>query len=251
MTEALPDAYCFFQEIEPRAPLVARFDRDYLLHAVAGALQVEVEGKRWSLPSSFAAWVPADTEMRVTLDRPVTSCSILVKPGKAQGLPDRPTAFQMTRLTREMTHHCRAWGKDDPHPPEAAVFFRALLATCAGLMDNAIDVCMPSSDDPALSRAIAFTERHIEEALAAEAVAKAAGMSERTMQRRFVAELGESWGQTLTRIRMIQAVKLLALGEMSVIQIAGACGYASISAFNRNFKAYSGLSPSDFKKSIV
>jgi len=250
MTTA-PDAYCFFQEIEPRDPMVVRFDRDYLLHAVSGALQVQVPGSRWSLPSSFAAWVPADTEMTVTLDRPVTSCSILVKPKSAHGLPDRPIAFQMTRLTREMAHHCRNWGKDDVHPPEAAVFFSALLTTCAGLVDKAINVSLPSSDDAGLSRAIAYTEANMGQPLVATSVAKAAGLSERTMQRRFVTDLGETWSQALTRIRMIHAVKLLALREMSIIQIAGACGYGSVSAFNRNFKSYAGLTPSDFQKQTV
>ena len=248
MTTDQPEAYCFFQEIEPRDPFVARFDRDYLLHAVSGALQVEVAGKRWSLPSSFAAWVPAGTELRVTLDRPVTSCSILVKPGLDHGMPPRPTAFQMTRLTREMAQYCRAWGKDDAHPPEAAVFFQALLSTCAGLVENAIDVSLPNSDDARLSRAIAVTEQRLDESLAATDVAKEAGLSERTMQRLFVTELGSSWSQTLTRIRMIEAVKLLAIGEHPIIQIAGACGYASVSAFNRNFKAYTGVSPTAFKK---
>lgn len=251
MPDSAPDAYCFFQEIEPRPPMVARFDRDYLLHAVTGALRVEVAGERWVLPPSFAAWVPAETEMRVQLDRPVTSCSILVKPGLDHGMPDRPATFQMTRLTHEMAWHCRIWGKDISHPPEAGVFFSALLSTCAGLIGSSIDVTRPSSDDPALARAIGFLEAHLELNLTATEVAAAAGLSERTLQRRFAAEFGQSWGQTLKRVRMIRAVELLALRQMSVVQIALACGYSSTSAFNRNFKGYAGLTPTEFRDRLT
>ena len=42
---ALPDAYCYFQDIEPQPPLKLKFDRDYLLHAVKGALNVRIGGE--------------------------------------------------------------------------------------------------------------------------------------------------------------------------------------------------------------
>ncbi|MEO0945000.1 MAG: AraC family transcriptional regulator [Pseudomonadota bacterium] len=250
MHNGAPDTYCFFQEIAPRAPMVARFDRDYLLHAVSGALRVNVDGKRWVLPPSFAAWVPADTEMTVQLDRPVTSCSILVKPGLNHGFPDHSVAFQMTRMTRDMAWHCRAWGKDAAHPPEAKVFFEALLSTCVTLVQGSINVSRPSSDDPNLSQAIAYTEERLAQPLTAQDVAEASGMSERTMQRRFAAELGMSWGQTLKQIRMIRAVELLALEELSVLQVAGACGYDAMSSFNANFKAYVGMTPTEFRRKL-
>lgn len=242
-----PDAYCFFQDIAPRDPLVARFDRDYLLHAVTGALKVDVEGRRWVLPPSFAAWVPAGTEMTVTLDRPVTSCSILVRPGMDHGMPNTPEAFQMTRMTRDMAWHCRDWGKNAAHTSQAAVFFAALLSTCATLIQSSINVARPSSDDPGLKRAIAYTEAHFEADLTAAQVAAAVGLSARTMQRRFSQDVGMSWGQALVQIRMIHALELLALPKTPIIHIAMACGYRSVSAFNRTFKSYSGLTPTAFR----
>ena len=245
-----PDVYCFFQELEPREPLIARFDRDYLLHAVSGALQVAVDGTRWSLPPSFAAWVPAETQLTVTLERRVTSCSILARPGLGHGMPNHPAAFQMTRMTRDMAWHCRDWTKEAEHPPEAPVFFAALLSTCARLISTSVNVARPTADDPALSRAIAYTEAHLDKAVSAQVVATNSGMSERTMQRRFLAELGASWGQVLTKIRMIRAIELLAQEKMPIVQIAIACGYSSLSAFNRNFKEYAGQTPSEFRKKL-
>lgn len=251
MTDDAPDVYCFFQEIEPRSPLIARFERDYLLHAVKGALHVEAAGVRWVLPSSFAAWVPANTEIKVSFERPVTSCSVLSKPGFVEGVPPKPIAFQMSRLTREMAHHCAGWGQDDIHPPEAEIFFKALLLACAGLTETSINVARPMHDDIALSKAITFTEENMRCALTSKEVARAAGLSQRSMQRKFSEEIGESWGQLLTRMRMINALELLATQDQKIIQIAEECGYYSLSAFNRCFKEYTGLTPTEFRKRIL
>lgn len=250
MSNTSPDAYCFFQQIEPRPPLVARFDYHYLLHAVEGALDVEIKGRRWVLPRSFAAWVPAETEIKVVLDRPVTSCSILSRPGFVQAFPDHPVVFQMSSMTRKMAHHCREWGKDAVHPSGASVFFQALLTTCAGLVGASIDVARPSSDDPQVAKVIRYLEDAFNEPLSADAVAAACGLSVRTLQRKCANELGESWRQTLIRIRMIHAVERLTNDKQSIIQIAGECGYSSVSAFNQSFKAFAGMTPTELRRQV-
>lgn len=250
MNDGPPDAYCFFQEIEPQPPLVGSFDRDYLLHAVKGSLKVEVEGFCWVLPRSFAAWVPSNTKIKVELNKPVTSCSILSKPGFVTGLPRQPITFQMSRLTREMALHCREWGKDALHPPEAEVFFKALLSTCVGLVDSSIDLTRPSSDDPQIARAIAYLELNFDQTITTETLANICHLSVRTLQRRFISELGESWRQTLARLRMISAVECLTDESLSIIQIASKCGYSSTSTFNQNFKAFTSVTPSEFRKRL-
>ena len=245
-----PYAYCFFQDIEPRDPMVARFDRDYLLHAVHGALDVEIDGKRWLLPKSFAAWVPAGTTMRVSIKRPVTSCSILARPGFARGMPDKPVAFQMSHLAREMAKHCQHWGETDTHPPEAPVFFSALLSLCASLISGSLDVQRPTTNDQQLVRAIEYIETHYERALATADVAKAAALSERSLQRRFQAEFGVGWRQVMTRIRMINAVAMLCEGTASISEVSLSCGYSSPTAFGQNFKAFAGETPSAFRQRV-
>lgn len=121
-----PPAYCFFQDIPPRPPMDAVFERDYLLYAVSGALNVTIDAQSWLLPPSFAAWVPASTRLVVEIERPVTSCSVLVVPAFCKKLPTRPVVFQMSELARNMIQHCRGWGLHDAHPADAETFFLAL-----------------------------------------------------------------------------------------------------------------------------
>lgn len=245
-----PTVYCFFQDIEPRPAWDAAFERDYLLYAVKGALRVEVAGQRWLLPPSFAAWVPANTRFLVEIPRPVTSCSVLAEQGFCTSFPRGPTVFQMSGLTREMIQHCKDWGPEAAQPTHAETFFLALLDTCAALAAQSIDVMCPTATDPALRKAIAFTEAHLDQPITAKAVARAAHLSERTLQRRFAEQVGASWVQTLTRIRMIRAVEVLADDQMSIIQVAATCGYASLSAFNRAFLEFAKITPSEFRKRL-
>lgn len=245
--KAPPRAYSFFQDIDPRPPLEAQFDRDYLLYAVSGALRVEVAGQSWLLPSSFAAWVPAGTGLRVSLLHPVTTCSILTDPGFAPGFGTAPCAFQMSTLARHMIRHCSPWGQEAKHPPEAETFFRALLDLCAGLARQSTEIARPRGESAPVNAAIDLTEARLTEPLTATGIARDTGQSERSMQRRFLAETGRTWSATLTRLRMIRAVELLSLDELSILQIAGACGYGSLSAFNRAFRSYAGTTPSAFR----
>ncbi len=250
MPATQPAVYCFFQDIAPRPPWDAVFERDYLLYAVKGALRVEVAGQRWLLPPSFAAWVPANTRFLVEIPRPVTSCSVLAEQGFCTRFPQGPTVFQMSGLTREMIQHCKDWGPEVAQPAHAGTFFLALLSTCAELAAQSIDVMRPTAADPALRKAIAFTEAHLDLPITAKEVAQAAHLSERTMQRRFAEQVGASWAQTLTRIRMIRAVEALAEDAMPIIQIAAACGYASLSAFNRAFLDFAKMTPSEFRNRL-
>ncbi|PIB24364.1 hypothetical protein BFP76_03885 [Amylibacter kogurei] len=250
MTNTEPASYCFFQSLEPRPATRACFDRDYLIYAKTGALRVTINGESWLLAPSFAAWVPANTPMLVEISKPVTACSILARPGFCTLMPNTPIAFQMSPMTRHMVQHCKEWGKDNDHPPEAENFFQALLNACAALANSAIDIKRPFSHDPVLQKAIDFSDAHLSKKITAQDVARATNQSERTIQRRFSQNLGITWSQLVTQLRMIHGVQLLAEGDLSIIQISGECGYQSLSAFNRAFLKFANCTPSEFRKTL-
>ncbi len=250
MTTDLPTAYCFFQDLEPRPSLDVVFDRDYLLYAVSGALRVTVAGARWLLPPSFAAWVPANTPISVDIRNSVTTCSILTSPRFCARLPDTPTVFQMSPMARQMIQYCKDWGPDALQPSEAEPFFLTLLNVCAGLVTKSVDVKRPTATDPVLRRAIDLTEVRLAETITAGEVARRVSLSERSMQRRFREDVGMTWSETLTRLRMIHAVQLLAEDDLSIIQIAGDSGFGSLSAFNRAFRSFAGGTPTEFRKAL-
>lgn len=74
-------------------------------------------------------------------------------------------------------------------------------------------------------------------------VARKAGWSLRTLQRRCRDELGVPLSSWLLRARALRGLELLADPRMSVGEAALLCGYESTAAFSRAFHASLGAPP--------
>lgn len=81
---------------------------------------------------------------------------------------------------------------------------------------------------------------------AADAVARAVGMSERTLQRRLAA-IGTTFRDEVNQARCVAAARLLMDGERKIVAVAEAVGIASASHFASLFKQQFGMSPHDYR----
>jgi transcriptional regulator GlxA family with amidase domain len=91
-----------------------------------------------------------------------------------------------------------------------------------------------------LIEAVAFLEGRIEEPFDLDACAAQLHLSRRQIERLFNRYLG------ITPVRYMNDLRLLAETDMSVTDVAIACGYASSSHFSKSFRAKYGLSPYRF-----
>ncbi|WP_318389321.1 helix-turn-helix domain-containing protein [Enterobacter sp.] len=73
-----------------------------------------------------------------------------------------------------------------------------------------------------------------------------AGISPRTVTRRFIAETGFSFTEWRQRVRLLRALELLAAGQ-SVSAIALDLGYDNVSAFIALFRRVFGVTPGRYK----
>jgi transcriptional regulator GlxA family with amidase domain len=80
--------------------------------------------------------------------------------------------------------------------------------------------------------------------LAREALAAAAGVSVRQLERLCAHHLGAGIGDIYLRIRLDHAVHLLRSTSLSVTEIGILCGFATASHFSRSFKRRFGVAPS-------
>ncbi|WJH35855.1 helix-turn-helix domain-containing protein [Paenibacillus sp. CC-CFT747] len=65
----------------------------------------------------------------------------------------------------------------------------------------------------------------------------------------FKRELGQSFTQYLTALRMEKAKEVLLDPNRKVYEAGDAVGYEDYAYFSKTFKKYTGLSPSDYRKS--
>ncbi|WLE62048.1 AraC family transcriptional regulator [Burkholderia plantarii] len=102
-----------------------------------------------------------------------------------------------------------------------------------------------------LARVLALIDTQYARPLQLAALAKAAGLSERTLTRQFARHLGESVGRYVTRVRLGHACRLLADTTLPVSVIAERSGFPSAAHFNRQFKAARGTTPVAWRRQFA
>ncbi|TPK75287.1 helix-turn-helix transcriptional regulator [Mesorhizobium sp. B2-4-17] len=203
---------------------------------------------RWTLPAGHMVFIPSERSYRLASARPVHLT--LVKFTRSESIWRHPGcwAVLMSPLAIEMASFARRWGADrDPTDTIANDFFRTMGQLLSIWFDAKRKMWTPFSNDPEMAYAIAFARQNLETASITDA-AHAAGMSERTLRRRFKDELGISWREFINEARMSEAIKLLREGACSVTQTAYAVGFNSVGAFSVAFTAYTGSTPRSFAR---
>lgn len=95
-------------------------------------------------------------------------------------------------------------------------------------------------------RAVAYLEASIEDEFHLSDCAAHAGVSVRQLQRLFKKYLGVNPTEYMSNLRLQRARMLLSETNMSVTEIALACGYGSSSNFSKSFRKKFGVSPNRF-----
>ncbi|MCM2561076.1 GlxA family transcriptional regulator [Lutimaribacter sp. EGI FJ00015] len=96
---------------------------------------------------------------------------------------------------------------------------------------------------PKLSQVIQMMEQNIEEPISPSTLAKDVGMSTRQLERLFRRYLNRSPKRYYMELRLSKARNLLMQTDMSVINVALACGFASPSHFSKCYRAHYSTTP--------
>ena len=103
-------------------------------------------------------------------------------------------------------------------------------------------------EDPNLAKALRFIRDRVQDSPSVEAVAKAAGISRRAMEKRFRDSLGRSVLDEIRRVRTDQIARLLVETELPVAQIAEHLGFADVQHIARYFRSAKAMSPLAYRK---
>jgi transcriptional regulator GlxA family with amidase domain len=96
---------------------------------------------------------------------------------------------------------------------------------------------------PKLSRVIQMMETNIEEPISPATLAKEVGMSTRQLERLFRRYLSRSPKRYYMELRLQKARNLLMQTDMTVINVALACGFASPSHFSKCYRSHYNTTP--------
>jgi AraC-like DNA-binding protein len=173
-----------------------------------------------------------------------------------------PTKKHFASITRQL----RAWGyKTDWKQLERAYFrscvlsplrYRAMLrllslfAQHLSILSNQLIVRREKDESTNMTRARQFIEDHQAEPLSLGRIARVANISRHYFCKMFKRATGINFTEYLSRIRVEKSKTLLLNPNSRISEAAFACGFQSMTNFNREFKRIVGRSPTQFREAL-
>ncbi|WP_420111731.1 helix-turn-helix domain-containing protein [Pseudactinotalea sp.] len=218
-----------------------------LFWVAAGRARVEIDGRRLPLQAGEAALVRPGVRYRLSTEHGSAAIPVLLPLTSSERLPAADLAA---------VHIPSSWQVRLVHEFVMNLGYLQGTAAQGSLLDLVAAAGVPFGGGTGLPRlprsAHAFAAAHRilaapERTVTAPEMAAEAGVSERTLQRHFIAETGHAPIEWRTRARMAIAGKHLE-GGRSIAWIAAQVGYATPSGFARAFHAATGQSPSEYRR---
>jgi AraC-like DNA-binding protein/quercetin dioxygenase-like cupin family protein len=214
-------------------------DWHQLIYAAAGIMTVTADKGIWVVPPQWAIWAPAGVEHEISFNGGSEFATLYLPVDHWKDLPDESTVIAVSPLLRELVLRACEIGmldrRDDVENATAMLIVDCLRAQST----RALGLPMPVSED--LKR----VANHCNDERGASGggeIARKFGLGVRTLERRFAAETGMTFGQWRRHARFLRALRLLAEGR-AVKTVARDAGYRSASAFVAAFSETFGTTP--------
>ncbi|WP_235504196.1 helix-turn-helix transcriptional regulator [Stenotrophomonas sp. Leaf70] len=249
------EALDWFEREDGLAVLGFRFDSpqglarevDWHQHARAqlicvehGVLTTRTRHGTWSLPAGSGGWMPPAELHTVQVDGPMRGWGMALAPGICGELPADPCVIGISDLLHALARRIGGW-----HPsPQASGSQQRLIGV---LLDEIRDaprqrMHLPMPQDRRLLRVTSQLLAEPADGRSLAQWAQWAGLSPRSLTRRFREETTLSFAQWRQQARLAEALRQLGDGR-SVADIAHALGFSSSSAFVTVFRNHFGLPP--------
>ncbi|SDE07270.1 AraC family transcriptional regulator [Glycomyces harbinensis] len=220
-----------------------RHDGHQLVYPRRGVLRVFTATGVWVVPPSQGAWMPAGTAHSHRASGATEMRAILFATAGDGPFIERPAVLAFTPLLREAVTALTDGALDEPVRGRLK---QVVLDLLHGLRTaDAPQRFLPAPSDPRLRELVALLEERPGDRRTLAQLGAVVGSSERTLSRLFREEAGTTFARWRGQFRVHHALVLLAEGHQ-VTRIAGACGYASPSAFIGAFRASFGMTPGEY-----
>ncbi|TDQ47200.1 helix-turn-helix transcriptional regulator [Actinorugispora endophytica] len=221
-----------------------RHDDHQIIYAGSGVLAVTTDAGTWFAPGTRAIWVPAGC-VHAHRAHGHLALHLLGLPPDTNPLGlDEPTVLAVGPLLRELILASTRAPHDDT--PERLRLRAVLLDQLRASPQE--PVRLPTPADPRLAAVCAILHRDPADPRPLSVLAAEAGAGERTASRLFRRELGMTFPQWRTQLRLYHALRMLA-DDVPVTTVAHRCGWSSTSAFIDVFRRAFGHTPGAHNRS--
>ncbi len=220
-----------------------RHRRGTLFWLTEGLVAVETPAGRFVAPPRSIGWMPPDMPHTVRSYGPTAGVGAFLVPDLCGDLPAEPANFPLSPLMALVLEKALHWPADQPLDSARKRLLLVLLDELRQTPAQPLQLPWPA-DARLLAIARALQQQPASGRTLAQ-WARWAGISPRTLSRRFVQETGMSFAQWRQWARLTRALEWLATGR-AVKDVALSLGYTSVSAFIQAFRRTLGVTPAAY-----
>lgn len=214
-----------------------------LIYSVRGILNCEIEDGVWIVPPQCAIWIPGDLPHAARGAGETECYCLFVEPDATPDLPKDCCTISVSPLLRELL--LRAAGFPELYPLGGRED-RLIAALLDELVDAPVeDLHLPMPRDARLRRLAQMMLADPTDKTSKADWAIRIGMSERSMSRLLLHEIGMSFGRWRRQLHVILALQRMTKGE-SVQTVALELGYENASGFVTMFRKAMGKPPARY-----
>ncbi|SDI87627.1 AraC family transcriptional regulator [Alloyangia pacifica] len=211
------------------------------VYSFSGVTELRLAGQHLLAPPHMGFWIPPHVEHVGFNRRAAVHFSTYISEEFCDALPDRTCSLLVTPLLRAILNSL-----SETRFTETETQSRLLRVMVDELENCSIaDSFVPETSDVLLAPVLEALRDAPADPRSNAQLARAFGMSERTLVRRCTQELGMSLSEWRQRVRVVRGISLLQDGA-SVESVALDLGYGTASAFIAMFRRITGSSPARF-----
>ncbi|MFC6293739.1 helix-turn-helix domain-containing protein [Lactiplantibacillus daoliensis] len=162
-----------------------------------------------------------------------------------------PTAYAAIRNHLIAIHDSLANGANDLARLEILSHFYALVATLGQAFTVPLATTDVSPNQNLTDTVMDYINQAYTEPISGTTLAERFHVSLTTLNQQFNANLQLSVNRYLRQVRLLNARRLLLETDRKIDYIATSCGFTNRKTLNRNFKAWKGLTPTEYRQTFA
>ena len=217
-------------------------------YSANGVMRMEVAGSRFMSPPQYAVWIPPNTEHSSYNAQAIVYRSVGLAPALCAQLPQAPCTLAISDILKAILSD---FAQRDVNVPQSEADIRLAQVLVDQLKQAPMHDCfLPYARHPGLLGVLEGMQADPGDNRPLAQWAEQVHVSERTLARQFVRELGISFGEWRQRLRYLAAIEALD-SDRSVQHVAFDLGYSTASAFIAMFQRHAGCTPEQYRRSNI
>lgn len=217
--------------------------RAQIVYPIKGVYRVVTPTSNWLIPPGQASWIPSYVDHEFFSNHGVTALLLFVDEAYTAALPQECLVLNVSTLLHELLNKAIDYGNNYQPGGKPSRIVDVMLDELAEMQPASLS--LPMARDKRVRQIMELLLSNPADTRSLEQLSKHVGASERTTARLFNKEVGMTFTEWRSQLRLLEAIEMLDQ-KKPVTQIAMDLGYQSASAFIAMFNRKLGVPPKQY-----